>query len=129
MTKHRFDVCGVSCTGGNLFTGVCVADDIIKAIELFRKNHYSVHNIEMKEQVHADEEIGIKNINILHIYPVEHGCKGNIYGLYKRIINHDIKAIDEITNLDESKDIIKMITGTVYFDGKFYSVTDHIAYL
>ena len=31
------------------------------------------------------------------------------YGLYKRIVKRDPKAIDEIESLDEAKDIIKMI--------------------
>ena len=29
------------------------------------------------------------------------------YGLYKRIMKHDPKAIDEIESLDEAKEIIK----------------------
>lgn len=34
------------------------------------------------------------------------------YGLYKRIVKRDPKAIDEIESLDEAKDIIKMIVGS-----------------
>ena len=37
MTKHKYSVYGVSCVGGSLFTGTCVADDIIKAIETYRE--------------------------------------------------------------------------------------------
>ena len=37
-----------------------------------------------------------------------------IYGLYKRIMKHDLKAVDEIESLDEAKEIIKMITGNTY---------------
>ena len=31
----------------------------------------------------------------------------NIYGLYKRIMKHDQKAVDDIQTLDEAKEIIK----------------------
>ena len=34
------------------------------------------------------------------------------YGLYKRIVKRDPKAIDEIESLDEAKEIIKMIVGS-----------------
>ena len=34
------------------------------------------------------------------------------YGLYKRIMKRDLKAIDEIESLDEAKEIIKMIVGS-----------------
>lgn len=37
-----------------------------------------------------------------------------MYGLYKRIMKHDLKAVDEIESLDEAKKIIKMITGNTY---------------
>ena len=37
----------------------------------------------------------------------------NIYELYKRIMKHDPKAIDDIQTLDEAKEIIKMLTGNV----------------
>lgn len=33
----------------------------------------------------------------------------NIYELYKRIMKHDKKAVDEIESLEQAKDIIKMI--------------------
>lgn len=34
------------------------------------------------------------------------------YGLYKRIMKRDPKAIDDIESLEEAKDIIKMIIGS-----------------
>ena len=36
----------------------------------------------------------------------------NIYELYKQIIEHDMKAVDEIESLEQAKDIIKMILQT-----------------
>lgn len=36
MIKHRYKVSGISTTGDFLFSGSCVSDDIIKAIQLFR---------------------------------------------------------------------------------------------
>ena len=42
------------------------------------------------------------------------------YGLYKRIMKHDPKAIDEIKTLEEAKEIIKMMTGNVYLNGEIY---------
>lgn len=44
------------------------------------------------------------------------------YGLYKRIMKHDPKAIDEIETLEEAKEIIKMITGNVYLNGEIYQM-------
>ena len=46
----------------------------------------------------------------------------NIYGLYKRIMKHDPKAVDNIQTLDEAKEIIKMITGNVYLNGEIYEI-------
>ena len=46
----------------------------------------------------------------------------NIYGLYKRIMKHDQKAVDDIQTLDEAKEIIKMITGNVYLNGEIYEI-------
>lgn len=46
----------------------------------------------------------------------------NIYGLYKRIMKHDSKAIDEIESLQQAKEIIKMITGNVYLNGEIYQI-------
>lgn len=37
-----------------------------------------------------------------------------IYGLYKRIMKRDSKAIDDIETLDEAKEIIRMIIGDVF---------------
>lgn len=45
----------------------------------------------------------------------------NKYGLYKRIMKRDPKAIDEIESLDESKEIIKMIMGNTYLNGEVYN--------
>ena len=46
----------------------------------------------------------------------------NIYGLYKRIMKHDQKAVDDIQTLDEAKEIIKMIAGNVYLNGEIYEI-------
>lgn len=44
------------------------------------------------------------------------------YGLYKRIMKRDPRAIDEIETLEEAKEIIKMITGNVYLHGVTYNL-------
>lgn len=44
------------------------------------------------------------------------------YGLYKRIMKHDPKAIDEIETLEEAKEIIKMMAGNVYLNGEMYQI-------
>ena len=41
-------------------------------------------------------------------------------GLYKRIMKHDIKAIDDIQSLEEAKEIIKMIADGMYSHGTVY---------
>ena len=43
-----------------------------------------------------------------------------IYGLYKRIMKHNPKAIDEIETLEEAKEIIKMIVFNPIFFGGFH---------
>lgn len=45
-----------------------------------------------------------------------------IYKLYKRIMKHDPKAIDEIESLEEAKEIIKMMVGNVYLHSKVYEM-------
>lgn len=120
--KHNYSVYGVSCVGGSLFTGTCVSDDIIKAIELFREKQCSVWNIERKEQVSADATIEITSLNILGGYSAEGKSRVNIYGLYKRIMKRDPKAVDDINTLDEAKEIIKMMAGNVYLNGEIYQL-------
>lgn len=45
----------------------------------------------------------------------------NIYDLYKHIMKHDPKAVDDIQTLDEAKEIIKMLaSGVVYFNNEMY---------
>ena len=46
----------------------------------------------------------------------------SIYNLYKRIMKHDPKAVDDIQTLDDAKEIIKMITGNVYLNGEIYEI-------
>lgn len=89
MIKHKYNVYGISCVESSLFTGICVADDIIKAIELFRENQYSVWNIERKEQVNAKEEIGIKNIKILGGYSAESRSFQEIFDEVDKSITSD----------------------------------------
>lgn len=120
--KHKYSVYGISCVGGSLFTGTCVADDIIKAIELFKEKECSVWNIERKEQVSAGATIEITSLNILDEYSAEGKSRENTYGLYKRIMKHDIKAVDDIHTLEDAKEIIKMISGNVYLNGEMYQL-------
>lgn len=68
MSKHKYEVSGITVLEGYRFSGKCVASDIIKAIQLFYENGYFVWKIEKKEQVNCDEEIGIKSINMLGMY-------------------------------------------------------------
>ena len=42
--------------------------------------------------------------------------------LYKYIMKHDLKVVDDIQTLDEAKEIIKMITGNVYLNGEIYEI-------
>lgn len=58
MTKHKYVAKGIS-TSGEYFIGTCISKDIIVAISLFREIGLSVHDISRKEQVNANEEIGI----------------------------------------------------------------------
>lgn len=46
------------------------------------------------------------------------------YGLYKRIMKHDPKAIDEIETLEDAKELIKTITGNTYLNGEVYSLQE-----
>ena len=111
MIKHKYNVYGICQIEGSLFSGTCVSDDIVKAIKMFRENGYSIWNIERKERVRNDEQIGIRNVNILDKYSTEEKNRSNIYGLYKQIMKYKPGAIDKINTLDEAKEIIKMITG------------------
>ena len=43
------------------------------------------------------------------------------YGLYKRIMKRDPKAIDEIETLDEAKEMLKMMAGNIFLNGKVYN--------
>lgn len=58
MTKHKYVARGIS-TSGEYFVGTCISKDIIAAISFFREIGLSVHDISRKEQVNANEEIGI----------------------------------------------------------------------
>lgn len=66
MAKHIYRVYGISCVEGVQFIGTCVSYDIVHAIELFRKNNYSVWEIKRKEQVNANETMEIKFIKQLN---------------------------------------------------------------
>lgn len=126
MTKHKYSVYGVFQIGESLFSGTCISDDIVKAIEMFREKGYSIWNIERKEQVRTDEQIGIRSTNILGEYSAEGSNKNNIYGLYKQVMKNKPDAIDKINTLDEAKQILKMITGNIYINGKIYESLDKI---
>jgi len=71
MIKHIYEVNGIDGNTGSLFSGICISDDIVRAIQLFRENRYSVWNIERKEQVNANEEIGVKSVKILGGYSAD----------------------------------------------------------
>lgn len=126
MTKHKYSVYGVFQMDGSLFSGTCVSDDIVKVIEMFREKGYSIWNIERKEQVRANEQIGIRNINILGGYSADWNNKNNIYGLYKQIMKKNPDAINKINTLEEAKQILGMITGNVYINEEIYESLDKI---
>ncbi len=42
--------------------------------------------------------------------------------LYKRIMKHDIRAIEEIETLEEAKEIIKMMANNVFLNGQIYQM-------
>lgn len=44
------------------------------------------------------------------------------YGLYKRIMKRDPKAIDEIETLEEAKEILKMVMGNTYLNGELHQM-------
>ncbi len=48
------------------------------------------------------------------------------YGLYKRIMKRDPKAIDDIKTLEEAKEIIKMVTGNVHLNGEVYQMEQEL---
>lgn len=110
MIKHRYEVTGVD-SRSEQFYGTCVAYDIISAIQLFRDNEYSVHTVQTREQVHAEEEIKIEEVQYY---------KYNRYVTYKGVMKHLTGAIDKIHTLEEAKDIIGMITGNIYLNGVVY---------
>ena len=68
MSKHKYEVSGITMLEGYRFSGKCVASDIIKAIQLFMKTAILCGRLRKKEQVNCDEEIGIKSINMLGMY-------------------------------------------------------------
>lgn len=90
MIKHRYEVNGIEMFTGSLFYGVCVSDDIIKVIQLFRDEKCSVWNIERKEQVNANEEIGIKSLNI-----------GGKYSEMNKTFDEILDEIDKSITSDE----------------------------
>lgn len=48
------------------------------------------------------------------------------YMLYKRIMKHDFRAIDEIESLEEAKELIKMISGKIYLNGIQYPIEQEV---
>lgn len=60
MIKHKYQVSGVDCYNGCIFTSsLCIADDMIDVIKIYRDSGLSPHKIERLEQVHANSRIGI----------------------------------------------------------------------
>lgn len=89
MIKHRYEVIGIDGNTGSLFSGTCISDDIIKSIQLFREKRYSVWNIERKEQVNANEEIGIKSVKILGGYSADSKSFQEIFDEVDKSITSD----------------------------------------
>ena len=56
MIKHKYTVTGISTLEGYKFESVCIHEDMIKAIKMYRNHGFSVHSISMGEQVPADSE-------------------------------------------------------------------------
>ena len=56
-------VAGISTTNERNFTGECISDDIIKAIQMFREIHLSVHEIYQMEQVSEKEKCGVTKVD------------------------------------------------------------------
>lgn len=113
MSKHKYEVSGITMSEGYRFISVCVADDIIKAIQLFHKNGYSVWKIEKKEQVNCEEEIGIKSINMLGMYSAAGKSHLND-NLYRKLY------LELVSELGEGKDrprrIKKVLKKVLYGD-------------
>lgn len=56
--------------------------------------------------------VDINDHDFEFVFNKENEGERDIYGLYKRIMKHDSKAIDDIQTLDEAKEIIKMLVGS-----------------
>lgn len=110
MIKHKYEVSGITMSEGYRFTGKCVADDIMRAIQLFHENGYSVRKIEEKEQVNCDEEIGI---NVLGMYSAAGKSHLND-NLYRKLY------LELVSELGEGKDrprrIKKVLKKVLYGD-------------
>lgn len=92
--------------------------ELVQQVLYSQKKDCSVWNIERQQQVNANETIEIASLNILGGYSAKGKSRTNIYSLYKRIMKHDPKAINEIESLEDAKEIIKMIIGNVYLNGE-----------
>lgn len=86
MIKHLFAVSGLDAQG-NKFTGACVTDDIIKAINIFRAENYSPHKVEQNRQMPADYPEGITCLNGQVVSFVI--AKGNLSDAKKRAMIYD----------------------------------------
>ena len=115
MIKHKYNVYGICQIEGSLFSGTCVSDDIVKAIKMFRENGYSIWNIERKEQVRNDEQIG-SNIGFIADQfneqmdktvmeakgEIESFCQNNINAIASAAL---VEHRDEILQLENPVDI------------------------
>ena len=61
MYKHLFKVSGLDAQG-KPFTGICVASDIIDAINMFREKHYSPRKVKQGFQMPADYPCAIVSL-------------------------------------------------------------------
>lgn len=113
MCKHRYEVSGIIISEGYRFISVCVASDIIKAIQLFHENGYSVWKIEKKEQVSCDEEIGIKSINMLGMYSTAGKSHLND-NLYRKLYLELVNELGE--GMNRPKRIRKVLKRVLYGD-------------
>ena len=119
--------------GEVVYMSIRFADEIVKEMEtrdVSKDLEKHVTGEEFEKWLYGVEE---RQNSISHIFPYQVKvkskmcCEGakmdkNIYSLYKRIMKHDPKAIDEISSLEEAKDLIKMITGNIYLNGLTYQV-------
>ena len=61
--KHRYLVNGID-VNGNKITSICVSDDILNVIIMYRDRGYSVYGVQKLEQVNINAKIDILILNL-----------------------------------------------------------------